>query len=89
MNGFSINIFLRILLLTASTIAGVEVWRILGPIPGLAIIALICVQIYGMYYYMNRINRKLTLFLESIRYEDFSIRFSADNKMGKSFQALN
>ncbi|WP_440132595.1 sensor histidine kinase [Chitinophaga sancti] len=89
MNGFSINIFLRILLLTASTIAGVEVWRLLGPIPGLAIIALICLQIYGMYYYMNRINRKLTLFLESIRYEDFSIRFSADNKMGKSFQALN
>ncbi|WP_343689503.1 ATP-binding protein [Chitinophaga sp.] len=89
MNRFSVNIFLRILLLTASTIAGVEVWRILGPIPGLAIVALICIQIYGMYYYMNRINRKLTLFLESIRYEDFSIRFSADNKMGKSFQALN
>lgn len=89
MNRFSINIFLRILILTFSTIAGVEVWRTLGPIPGLAIAALICLQIYGMYYYMNRINRKLTLFLESIRYEDFSIRFSADNKLGKTFRALN
>ncbi len=28
-------------------------------------------------------------FLEAIRYEDFSIRFSADNKLGKSFAALN
>jgi nitrogen fixation/metabolism regulation signal transduction histidine kinase len=89
MNRFSINIFLRILILTISTIAGVEVWRNLGPIPGLAVAALICLQIYGMYYYMNRINRKLTLFLESIRYEDFSIRFSADNKLGKTFRALN
>ena len=89
MNRFSVNIFLRIMLLTFSTIAGVEVWRTLGPIPGLAIVALICLQIYGMYYYMNRVNRKLTLFLESIRYEDFSIRFSADNKLGKSFRALN
>lgn len=50
---------------------------------------LLAIQIYGLYYYLNRVNRKLTLFLESIRYEDFSIRFSADNKMGKSFSALN
>ncbi|MVT07327.1 sensor histidine kinase [Chitinophaga tropicalis] len=89
MNKFSINILLRILLLTLSTIAGVWVWSTLGPVPGLAICILISMQIYGMYYYINRVNRKLTLFLESIRYEDFSIRFSADNKLGKSFQALN
>jgi two-component system nitrogen regulation sensor histidine kinase NtrY len=89
MNRFSVTIFLRIILLTATTIAGVWVWDKLGILPGLAIIVLMSVQIYGMYYYINRVNRKLTLFLESIRYEDFSIRFSADNKLGKSFQALN
>ncbi|SFE73269.1 Histidine kinase-, DNA gyrase B-, and HSP90-like ATPase [Chitinophaga sp. CF118] len=89
MNRFSITIFLRIILLTATTIAGVWVWYKLGTLSGLVIVILMCLQIYGMYYYINRVNRKLTLFLESIRYEDFSIRFSADNKMGKSFQALN
>jgi two-component system, NtrC family, nitrogen regulation sensor histidine kinase NtrY len=89
MNRFSVSIFLRILLLTATTITGVWVWDKLGPLPGLSIVILMSIQIYGMYYYINRVNRKLTLFLESIRYEDFSIRFSADNKMGKSFQALN
>ncbi|UYQ93028.1 ATP-binding protein [Chitinophaga horti] len=52
-------------------------------------VPLLAIQIYGLYYYLNRVNRKLTLFLESIRYEDFSIRFSADNKLGKSFSALN
>lgn len=89
MNKFSVNILLRIILLTLSTIASVWVWSVLGPFPGVAMAILICMQIYGMYYYINRVNRKLTLFLESIRYEDFSIRFSADNKLGKSFQALN
>ncbi|GAA3947698.1 GHKL domain-containing protein [Chitinophaga oryziterrae] len=89
MNNFSVTIFLRIILLTATTIAGVWVWDKLGILPGLALIVLMGIQIYGMYYYINRVNRKLTLFLESIRYEDFSIRFSADNKLGKSFQALN
>jgi nitrogen fixation/metabolism regulation signal transduction histidine kinase len=89
MNKFSVNILLRIVLLTLSTITGVWVWQALGMVPAIAIGILICMQIYGMYYYINRVNRKLTLFLESIRYEDFSIRFSADNKLGKSFQALN
>lgn len=89
MNKFSVNILLRIILLTLSTITTVWVWTALGAFPGVTMGILICMQIYGMYYYINRVNRKLTLFLESIRYEDFSIRFSADNKLGKSFQALN
>lgn len=89
MNRFSINILLRIILLTLSTVTGVWTWSALGPVPGIAVVILVSMQIYGMYYYMNRVNRKLTLFLESIRYEDFSIRFSADNKLGKSFSALN
>ena len=89
MNRFSVNILLRIILLTLSTITSVWVWTALGAFPGVAMGILITMQIYGMYYYINRVNRKLTLFLESIRYEDFSIRFSADNKLGKSFQALN
>jgi len=89
MSHFSINIFLRILLLTVTIAAGVWLWRMAGVIPGIALVILIIIQIYGLYYYLNRVNRKLTLFLESIRYEDFSIRFNADNKMGKSFRELN
>jgi len=89
MNRFSLNIFLRILLLTVTIAAGVWLWHIAGLVPGIIVAILTAIQIYSLYYYLNRVNRKLSLFLESIRYEDFSIRFSADNKMGKSFKALN
>jgi nitrogen fixation/metabolism regulation signal transduction histidine kinase len=89
MNRFSINISLRVALLTISLAAAI--WLYMQGMRPLAflLVPLIAMQLYGIHYYLNRINRKLTLFLESIRYEDFSIRFSADNKMGKSFRMLN
>ncbi|NLR60056.1 GHKL domain-containing protein [Chitinophaga polysaccharea] len=89
MNRFSINIGLRVILLAIS-IAG-AIWLYMHNMQPLSFLLtpLILLQLYGIYYYLNRINRKLTLFLESIRYEDFSIRFSADNKLGKSFSMLN
>lgn len=89
MNRFSLNILIRISAITLTVATGM--WFYLRHMNFLAgcMLPLLAMQIYGLYYYLNRINRKLTLFLESIRYEDFSIRFSADNKMGKSFSALN
>lgn len=89
MNRFSINISLRVLLLTITLAAAI--WLYMHEMTPLAILLspLVLLQMYGVYYYLNRINRKLTLFLESIRYEDFSIRFSGDNKLGKSFSMLN
>ncbi|PSL49074.1 histidine kinase/DNA gyrase B/HSP90-like ATPase [Chitinophaga niastensis] len=89
MNRFSINISLRVILLTITLTAAI--WLYMHAMPPLAflLVPLILMQLYGIYHYLNRINRKLTLFLESIRYEDFSIRFSADNKLGKSFSMLN
>lgn len=89
MNRFSINISLRVILLAITLTAAI--WLFMHGMQPLAflLLPLILLQLYGIYYYLNRINRKLTLFLESIRYEDFSIRFSADNKLGKSFSMLN
>ncbi|MET6998964.1 sensor histidine kinase [Chitinophaga defluvii] len=89
MNRFSINILLRLLLLTLTIGGSMWLWYNAIPAMALVLIPVIIIQIGGIYHYLNRVNRKLTLFLESIRYEDFSIRFSADNKLGKSFQALN
>lgn len=42
-----------------------------------------------LFYYANSTNRKLTRYFDAIQYDDFSIKFSADNTYGKSFQALN
>ncbi|MFY0253229.1 sensor histidine kinase [Chitinophaga sp. 30R24] len=89
MNRFSVNIGLRVIMLTISI--GATLWLYLHTMQPLSFLALplVLIQLYSLYYYLNRVNRKLTLFLESIRYEDFSIRFSADNKLGKSFSMLN
>lgn len=42
-----------------------------------------------LFYFIERTNRKLTRFLESVRYSDFISGFSSDNELGKSFKNLN
>lgn len=42
-----------------------------------------------LYYFISLTNRKLTRFLESVRYQDFISGFATDNKLGKSFKDLN
>jgi nitrogen fixation/metabolism regulation signal transduction histidine kinase len=46
-------------------------------------------QLIELYRFTSQTNRKLTRFLESIRYSDFASGFAADNKLGKSFKDLN
>lgn len=46
------------------------------------------VQIGSLIHYVERTNRKLTQFLESIRHADFSSSFS-DRGLGRSFEGLN
>jgi Signal transduction histidine kinase involved in nitrogen fixation and metabolism regulation len=42
-----------------------------------------------VYRFTSQTNRKLTRFLESVRYSDFISGFAYDNKLGKSFRELN
>ena len=55
------------------------------------ILGIVIISIQGslLYQYVTKVNRKLTYFLESVRYSDFTINFRADNKMGKTFKELN
>ena len=43
----------------------------------------------NLYQYVTGLNRKLTRFLESVRYSDFTVAFRADNNFGPSFRDLN
>jgi nitrogen fixation/metabolism regulation signal transduction histidine kinase len=45
--------------------------------------------IIELFYFIERTNRRLTRFLESVRYSDFISGFSSDNQLGKSFKDLN
>lgn len=46
-------------------------------------------QLIELYRFSAQTNRKLTRFLESVKYSDFISGFTADNKLGKSFKELN
>lgn len=50
---------------------------------------LIVVQLADVFRYVSQTNRKLTRFLESVKYSDFISGFTADNKLGRSFKDLN
>ncbi|MEZ0611649.1 PAS domain-containing sensor histidine kinase [Fibrella sp. WM1] len=43
----------------------------------------------SLYTYTTGVNRKLTYFLESVRYSDFAVGFNADSQLGPSFSQLN
>ena len=46
-------------------------------------------QLSELYRFTSQTNRKLTRFLESVKYSDFISGFTADNKLGASFRDLN
>jgi len=46
-------------------------------------------QLAELFRFTSQTNRKLTRFLESVKYSDFISGFANDNKLGKSFRELN
>lgn len=50
---------------------------------------IVIVQLGEMFRFVSQTNRKLTRFLESVKYSDFISGFTSDNKLGKSFKDLN
>jgi len=47
------------------------------------------IQMVEIFRFISQTNRKLTRFLESVKYSDFISGFTSDNKLGKSFKDLN
>lgn len=50
---------------------------------------IIVLQLVEIFRFVSQTNRKLTRFLESVKYSDFISGFTNDNKLGKSFKDLN
>jgi nitrogen fixation/metabolism regulation signal transduction histidine kinase len=50
---------------------------------------IIILQLSELFKFVSQTNRKLTRFLESVKYSDFISGFTADNKLGRSFRDLN
>lgn len=49
----------------------------------------LAIQFVELYRFTSQTNRKLTRFLESIKYSDFISGFTSDNQLGKNFKELN
>jgi nitrogen fixation/metabolism regulation signal transduction histidine kinase len=50
---------------------------------------IVLLQLIDIFKFVNQTNRKLTRFLESVKYSDFISGFASDNKLGRSFKDLN
>src|SRR5690606_37376682 len=56
---------------------------------GLLMLVVVGLQLAELFRFVSQTNRKLTRFLESVRYSDFISGFTADNQLGRSFKDLN
>lgn len=86
---FRIWVAIRIVLITLNLL--ILLWLIQSSqhqITSFIAVVLVIVQVSSLIYFVERTNRKLTHFLESIRHSDFSTSFS-DRSLGGTFEGLN
>ncbi len=53
------------------------------------LVIILIVFCFNFYRYVTGLNRKLTRFLESVRYSDFTVAFRTDSNLGPTFRDLN
>jgi len=85
---FRFNIILRVLLLTATCLLLLLVLNRALKFTPYIVILLIVYQVWSMIRYVDRTNRELASFLESIRYSEFTRSFQIKNA-GTSFDELS
>jgi two-component system, NtrC family, nitrogen regulation sensor histidine kinase NtrY len=85
---FRFNIVLRVLMLTLTCLALFVTLNSAFTFTPVLVAGLIIYQVWSMIRYVDRTNRELASFLESIRYSEFTRSFQL-NEMGSSFDELN
>lgn len=89
-NNFRLGVLLRVILLGLSVSAFVFfLWSEYKLVTSIIFMVLSILILIEIFRYVERTNRKLTRFLESVKYADFISGFTTDNKLGKSFAELN
>jgi two-component system, NtrC family, nitrogen regulation sensor histidine kinase NtrY len=89
-NDFRTRVILRVVLLGLTM--GLLMFMVTRPNMFFAAILtgfIIILQLVEIFRFVSQTNRKLTRFLESVKYSDFISGFASDNKLGKSFKDLN
>ncbi len=90
MNRFAIGIGWRIgsIIILVSALTYCWLQEVNGLLLFPLVVALLSIVI-SLHRFVTSLNRKLTRFLESVRYSDFAVAFRADSNLGPSFHALN
>ncbi|MEQ8533390.1 MAG: histidine kinase, partial [Imperialibacter sp.] len=88
-NSFRFQIFLRVAFIGLLTMAFIWLIESSKYVSATIIFSVGVFSLFSLFYYVESTNRKLTRFIESIKYDDFIIGFDADNRVGRSFKQLN
>lgn len=87
---FEWTLLVRIVLLAASMLLCLYfVFYTERYVSAVIISMLVIYQIFELYQYVLEANRKLTRFLEAVKYSDFTAGFNKDSQLGESFRDLN
>lgn len=89
-NDFRARVILRVIFLGLSV--GLFSYMVVRPnmlFAAMLTFVIIILQLIEIFRFVSQTNRKLTRFLESVKYSDFISGFANDNKLGKSFKDLN
>ena len=89
-NEFRTRVTLRVIFLGATM--ALFMYMITRPnmlFAAILMLVIIIIQLAEIFRFVSQTNRKLTRFLESVKYSDFISGFTSDHKLGKSFRDLN
>jgi nitrogen fixation/metabolism regulation signal transduction histidine kinase len=87
---FSIGILIRVLLIVVFAYLGLFFFfKEQSMVQTTMFSVIVFFLVLNLISYGNTTNRKITRFLESIRYSDFSSSFTKDSKLGNSFKEMN
>lgn len=87
---FAFGVIYRVVLLVLVTFFGITMFLNENSyLLAFILFVILLFQTYNLIEYGNTTNKKITRFLESIRYADFSSSFTKDSPLGKSFKEMN
>lgn len=87
---FAIGVLIRVILISLTAIVGAYFYIQNGSIlQGFLFLWLLVFLSFNLITYVTVTNRKVSRFLESIRYSDFSSSFTKDSSLGGSFKEMN
>ena len=89
-NRFRLYVLLRVIILFITVTAFVYLIYFDQKYVTTVVIGLVIIfEVFELFQYIERTNRRLKRFFDAIKYNDFNTSFAEDNKLGSTFRELN